>query len=98
MSKQRLEFHSDGGHGWLQVPMALVKESGAVISFYSYQSQKDGRGFAYLEEDCDFASFVHAITGMEGRKAMKAFVEDFEIVEVYDGDRSPIRRLPAYRD
>jgi hypothetical protein len=60
MQSQTFNFHADPGHGWLEVPAALVRELGiaAQISAYSYISQ-DGRT-AYLEEDCDAYKFVQA--------------------------------------
>ena len=44
---------SDPGHGWLKVPVHLIKFLGIheKITPYSYVNQS-GR-FAYLEEDCD---------------------------------------------
>jgi hypothetical protein len=52
-------MHTDPGHGWIQVPLSLIRELGigSSISGYSYQSGE----FAYLEEDCDLGIFFHAI-------------------------------------
>ena len=50
-------FITDPGHGWLKVPLAEVRASGATISCYSYI-----RGnFAYLEEDCDAGAFTDTL-------------------------------------
>jgi hypothetical protein len=57
MAEQRLTFMSDPGHGWLVVPIADVKASGAVISPYSYVRGE----LAYLEEDLDAGSYLRAI-------------------------------------
>jgi hypothetical protein len=58
-------FHTDPGHGWLEVPMADINRLGLAskISRYSYR-QGDT---AYLEEDCDANLFVQALqaTGAE---------------------------------
>jgi len=47
----------DPGHGWLQVPLAIVeraqKERGLKVSDYSYKDHEN----AYLEEDCDMTAF-----------------------------------------
>jgi hypothetical protein len=42
-----LVYHTDAGHGWLEVPADSC--AGLDISLYSYT---DGRS-VYLEEDCD---------------------------------------------
>ena len=55
----KFPFYMDPGHGWLKVPMRLLKELGIEprITAYSYR-----RGdFAYLEEDCDATTFVKAM-------------------------------------
>lgn len=61
-TKYRLELplHTDPGHGWLEVPMELVRELLIVrrISIYSYVSE-DGHT-AYLEEDFDADTFLAA--------------------------------------
>lgn len=56
----KFDFYSDPGHGWVKVKKSLLKTLGIAegISFYSYM-----RGdYAYLEEDCDFAKFVEAMS------------------------------------
>jgi hypothetical protein len=52
------KFHIDPGHGWLEVPMAELEELGIAdhISSCSYRYGDT----AYLEEDCDFATFLAA--------------------------------------
>jgi len=47
-------FHTDPGHGWLEVDKDLVLKLGTKISTYSYI--KDGK--VYLEEDCDATAFI----------------------------------------
>lgn len=47
-----LTFHTDPGHGWLEVPKSMVPpELKGKISRYSYQDDNN----YYLEEDCDAA-------------------------------------------
>lgn len=56
-----LNFHTDPGHGWLEVPKKLVPpELKAKISIYSYQ---DDNNF-YLEEDCDAAPIHKHLMGL----------------------------------
>lgn len=47
------------GHGWLEVPTNLLVELGIAgkITSYSYQSKYS----AFLEEDCDYSTFVDAM-------------------------------------
>lgn len=61
----QLNFHSDPGHGWLEVHRNLLVKLRNLghdilpkISAYSYVSH-DGDTL-YLEEDCDAALFVDA--------------------------------------
>jgi hypothetical protein len=51
-----LNFFSDPAHGWLEVPLNLVKELnlGQKITKYSYVKGD----FAYLEEDQDAPAFM----------------------------------------
>lgn len=51
-------IHTDPGHGWAEVPAALVAELGFRVSRFSYQHA--GGGTLFLEEDCDLARFVEA--------------------------------------
>jgi hypothetical protein len=44
----------DAGHGWLQVPLKEVHDSGADISSCSFRDKE----YAYLEEDCDMYQFL----------------------------------------
>lgn len=65
MSETIYQFFSDGGHGWLQVPIKdlidlKIKDK---ISHYSYI--KDDK--AYLEEDCDAGIFVLAYRNAYGK-------------------------------
>jgi hypothetical protein len=80
----KFRFISDPGHGWCEVEMALVNKLGIAdkISGYSYVKGD----FAYLEEDCDYAVFVHA---------MKAGGDTVELVEVFQ-ENTPIRNYRRY--
>ena len=60
--KHNLTFHTDPGHGWLEVPRNLLIESGIIgkVSRYSYQDTHAPH-HVYLEEDCDASLFVDAM-------------------------------------
>ena len=77
-------FHTDPGHGWLEVPIVELNELGIVeaISPYSYRNGDK----AYLEEDCDLATFI---------RAKKARGEEFELREVYR-ENTPIRNYLSF--
>jgi CTP:phosphocholine cytidylyltransferase-like protein len=58
-------FYSDPGHGWIKVPIEVLKSLGIAdkVSFYSYYR----KGFAYLEEDCDADLFFRAYRAKYGK-------------------------------
>ena len=68
-------FHSDPGHGWLQVPKKLIRELGIgkEISSYSYQDED----FLYLEEDCDAVLFIEAYVKKEEDCDAVLFIEAY---------------------
>jgi hypothetical protein len=78
-------FHTDPGHGWLEVSrseLAMLHIDDA-ISAYSYQSGDK----VYLEEDCDASLFVDALECL-GVK--------FSYNVVTSNSDSPIRMLKRY--
>ena len=83
---RKFKFHYDAAHGWLKVHKLDL----ADIRMYPYNftsfSYRDNDWF-YLEEDCDAGKFLAEYDRMFG-------VGQFHIVEVNDGDESPIRNLP----
>lgn len=58
-----LTFHSDPGHGWLAIPLALYHKLPFNASRYSYISHKTAT--VYLEEDCDASKAIDAMTTLE---------------------------------
>lgn len=58
---EKFKFHSDAGHGWLEVPRAEINKLGIgkAITGYSYQNGNS----VFLEEDCDLSLFVIAYCG-----------------------------------
>ena len=86
MKTLTFKFHSDPGHGWLEVPQTLIMQLGLVdkISHYSYF--KDNT--AYLEEDGDAGIFLDAL------KLNKDIKVEFD--EISYNNESKIRSYPSY--
>ena len=82
----KLRFIEDPGHGWLEVPINLLRELGIedAISKCSYYAA--WTKCAYLEEDCDAGIF-----DMEATKAGW----EYEIDRQYQ-ECTFVRRLPNY--
>lgn len=83
--------HEDPGHGWLQVPLAELKELGILnkISMYSYT---DGE-YAYLEEDCDMGVFLEAKNGGVMPETWRDVEKLVHINTVHTDNDSHIRRM-----
>jgi hypothetical protein len=79
-------FHTDPGHGWLQVKRQELADLGILdkISHYSYQKGDD----VYLEEDCDYSRFIMRMKEL-GRQVE---VKDLKPA-VYD---SPVRSYASF--
>lgn len=78
-------FYSDAGHGWLRVKLNELDRLGILedISMFSYLFAD----IAYLEEDCDLATFM---------RAKQAAGETVEINEIHVGGNSVIRVYDPY--
>jgi hypothetical protein len=82
----RLTFHTDPGHGWLEVHRGVLEKSGIAdkVSEYSYM-----RGdIAYLEEDRDAGLFLNVLDEI-GIK--------YSFDERHTNEEHWIRRLPCYK-
>tara|TARA_R110000868_G_scaffold193065_2_gene437739 strand:- start:280 stop:543 length:264 start_codon:yes stop_codon:yes gene_type:complete len=82
MKPLTLTFHTDAGHGWLEIPKSIVLLFGKLINevtIYSYQDKTN----VYLEEDCDAPLFLNELR--------KRF--DVKINEPDSVDESPIRQM-----
>jgi hypothetical protein len=81
-------FHSDAGHGWLQVPLAEIKKLKIEdkISNYSYIDRYNE--FAFLEEDDDLRKFL---------EEKKNRGEEYKIIENYESGESRIRRMRSFK-
>ena len=66
MAAKHWTFHTDPGHGWLQVKAEDVENLGVSdqISRYSYRNEDD----VYLEEDCDAGLFIEEYLRQTGMK------------------------------
>ena len=86
MTTKRLTFHTDSGHGWLEVAIDDIRELkiANLISGYSYV--KGDRVF--LEEDCDAFQF------MERAKA-KGWI--LNVTEKHTNGDSFVRSLQGWR-
>ena len=73
---KELTFYADAGHGYLRVPLKMIKLYGLCnkISGYSFKSKT----YAFLEEDCDAPLFLNAVkeNGNENKyKIVEKYVE-----------------------
>lgn len=83
-------FHTDPGHGWLEVSDADLSRVGlqpADFTAYSFKA-RDGKPTFYLEEDCDAPKFIAAHTAMYGKPT---------IVENYADNNGRIRNYPRIK-
>ena len=80
----KLRYIQDPGHGWLEVPRAMLDTLNIQdqITDYSYTHGS----MAYLEEDLDMHTFV---------KAAESVGLDIELVEVYQ-EHTAIRDYSRY--
>lgn len=80
-------YHTDPGHGWVEVEMAEVRRLGIAdqISPYSYRKGQT----AYLEEDCDAGRLI---------EAKKARGETYTIKEKHTNHDSFIRNLSRFEE
>jgi hypothetical protein len=63
MAKRTLKAFTDPGHGWLAVPYSDLETLGIVdkISAFSYyRVDKHNNIKVYLEEDCDWSTYMLA--------------------------------------
>jgi hypothetical protein len=86
-------FHTDPGHGWLQVAERHLEDLGLKPEdFSSFSYRRSGNDetptYFYLEEDCDAPKFLKAHTAKYGDPAF---------LYVYDDAMSFIRELPRMR-
>lgn len=77
-------FLSDGGHGWLRVPLAVIREETPEliekITKYSYMNSR----YAYLEEDQDAPLFLNALKEKGITTTHKVRFSDHSAVRTYN--------------
>ena len=57
MNKTIINYHSDPGHGWIEVSLKQIQSAGLMPKDFSMYSYRKGSKF-YLEEDCDAPKFL----------------------------------------
>jgi len=86
----QINYHTDPGHGWLEVPMAVLKELEIydMITYFSYK--KDG--MAYLEEDCDMGLFLKTV-----KRLFDKDCRQLDINVINTNDSSVIRNYRRFK-
>lgn len=87
MAERIYKFHTDPGHGWLQVERGELErlEIADQISAYSYES-KNGLT-VFLEEDCDASAF---------KRAKDLMCEEFDTETRHVDYDHPLRNMRDY--
>jgi hypothetical protein len=89
MSKN-YRFIEDPGHGWLEVPVLELIELGIVHLISSCSYLHPSGKMAYLEEDCDVATFALA----KGWSPTGTLPMD--LIETVYEDPTFVRELPSF--
>ena len=86
--EKKFTFHTDPGHGWVEVTANDICAAGLTIHDFSrYSYRNPGKPFVYyLEEDCDASKFIAAWQEKTGLHA--------EFRDCYQ-ERTPIRNYPS---
>jgi len=86
MNRKLYRFHSDPGHGWLEVNLQELWDLDIheKVSHFSYEKL----GTVYLEEDCDATLFFEAYKKLNGHFP--------EIEEVMHDNKAPFRNFPRF--
>ena len=84
-------YHTDPGHGWLEVPYSDVLNAGLSLNDFkdfSYARVDNYVSKLYLEEDCNMPLFL---------KALEAKGIKFKLKEKYHKTDAPMRDWPRIR-
>lgn len=86
VKEREYQYHNDPAHGWIETTRAELVRLGIAgkVTHYSYQ---DGER-VYLEEDCDAALLLEAITRIDNLT--------WKLTDRYEDGDSFIRRLQPY--
>jgi len=77
----QFNFYEDNRHGWLEVPIAKLKELGIERDVSEYSYLDSAKGVAYLEEDDDMELFLEKCPEAEWIKTETvehSFIRDLE--------------------
>tara|TARA_R100000656_G_scaffold65499_1_gene49908 strand:+ start:172 stop:429 length:258 start_codon:yes stop_codon:yes gene_type:complete len=76
MKEKIYNFHSDCGHGYLEVDVKELHDLGIYneITHYSYINNQK----VYLEEDCDASLFIEAWSAENDKESMEDNLEWIE--------------------
>jgi hypothetical protein len=80
-----LNYHTDPGHGWLEVDRNHLVELGINEKITSYSYQKGNK--VYLEEDVDMGTYL---------KTLKDNLVQFNIIDLPQDRMSKIRNYKPY--
>jgi len=82
----KIPYHVDPGHGWLEVTPEQLLDVGLNRSSFSTSSYVSHNGCMYLEHDCDADKFMAAVKAKYGNDHGEF------IYTPYKGD-APCRRM-----
>ena len=93
MTKLKITRYADPSHSWFKVPRKLIRQYDieTLISSCSYQLGD----YVYLEEDCDFAIFMKAVTRASDL-TWEMITEVAEIKTSHTNKSSKIRNYPRF--
>ena len=87
------KFYSDPAHGWLEMPLSIVKELNmgfAQISEFSYYNKETK--LVYIEQDCDLLNVKREYE----KKFNQKLLEPDRVVHIDLDENNFIRKLPSY--
>ena len=85
----KINYFTDPGHGWLEVPITVLKEL-KIYNLITHFSYKKG-GMAYLEEDCDMGLFLQTV-----KRLFNIDCKQLNIVDINTNNSSVIRNYRSY--
>ena len=87
------KFYSDPAHGWLEMPVSIVRELNmgmCQISEFSYYNKKTK--LVYIEQDCDLLNVKREYE----KKFNQKLLEPDRVVYIDLDENNFIRKLPSY--
>ena len=87
------KFYSDPAHGWLEMPVSIVRELNmgmCQISEFSYYNKKTK--LVYIEQDCDLLNVKREYE----KKFNQELLEPDRVVHIDLDENNFIRKLPSY--